>query len=99
MIPDVPIKQSDSTSMPTRIIAVVLTEMPLPLSPTEKLSISTVDPFSALTCICPSDNYEVLVINGHQLNQRTHEMLQRAERIYSGIIDITGDAINPGILY
>lgn len=30
------------------------------------------------------------------MNQRTHEMLQRAECIYGGIIDITGDAITQG---
>lgn len=47
-------------------------------------------------CPKPSDNYEVLEINGHQLNMRTFEMLQTAQDLYDGPIDITGDAITQG---
>ena len=47
-------------------------------------------------CKKPSDDYSLLEINGHQLNQRTYEMLQTAQRLYSGVIDITGNAITQG---
>jgi hypothetical protein len=93
---DIPITQSGNTPTQSRTMAVLLTETPLPPSPTERSVTSTVDPFSKLTCSRPSDNYEILELNGHQLNQRTYEMLQRAKRIYGGIIDITGDAITQG---
>jgi len=47
-------------------------------------------------CREPQGNYDRIVINGHQLNQRTYEMLTYAAEIYKGIIDITGEAITQG---
>jgi len=47
-------------------------------------------------CSKPSDNYALLNINGHQINKRTFEMLQTAQALYAGAIDITGDAITQG---
>ena len=47
-------------------------------------------------CREPQGNYDRIVINGHQLNQRTYEMLTNAAEIYKGIIDITGEAITQG---
>ena len=35
-------------------------------------------------------------INGHQLNQRTYDMLVTTKALYGGVIDITGDAITQG---
>lgn len=95
-IPEVPIKQTDPNPTPTRTKPAILTEKQLPPTCTERLSISTVDPVRELACTRPSENYEILEINGHQLNQRTYKMLQRAKSIYGGIIDITGDAITQG---
>lgn len=69
-----------STSTPTK-------ETPAP----EKTS-DSVDVY----CLEPSENYEVLEINGHKLNKRTFEMLQTAQTLYDGPIDITGDAITQG---
>mgnify|MGYP001065415421 CR=1 FL=1 len=47
-------------------------------------------------CMRPSDNYDPVEINGHQLNQRTYEMLQQADFLYDGLIDITDTAITQG---
>ena len=47
-------------------------------------------------CQRPSGNYDHLSINGHSLNHRTYEMLQYAAELYSGMLDITGDAITQG---
>lgn len=47
-------------------------------------------------CKQPSDNDDLLEINGHHLNLRTFEMLSYAKTLYGGQIDITGDAITQG---
>jgi hypothetical protein len=47
-------------------------------------------------CLQPSENYDRISINGHQLNQRTYEMLTYAAQLYGGAIDITGSAITQG---
>lgn len=47
-------------------------------------------------CKEPSNNYERITINGHQLNKRTYEMLEYAASLYEGEIDITGSAITQG---
>lgn len=47
-------------------------------------------------CKEPSNNYERITINGHQLNMRTYEMLEYAASLYGGEIDITGSAITQG---
>lgn len=49
-----------------------------------------------LDCLQPSDDYSILTVNGHRLNQRTYEMLTKAAQIYDGAIDITGHAITQG---
>ena len=59
-------------------------------------STNTTPQLTKTSCIQPSDNYEILEINGHRLNQRTFEMLQKAQTLYDGPIDITGDAITQG---
>ena len=66
------------------------------LVPSEVITKATEDPPINLNCIRPSDDYSRLEINGYQLNQRTFEMLQTAQILYGGIIDITGDAITQG---
>ncbi len=47
-------------------------------------------------CLQPSDNYTILTINGHKLNQRTYEMLTYAASLYAGPLEITGSAITQG---
>lgn len=47
-------------------------------------------------CRIPSDDYSILNINGHKLNQRTYDMLEYAATLYSGLIDITGGSITQG---
>jgi len=44
----------------------------------------------------PSDNYDIITVNDHRLNQRTYEMLEYAATLYAGSIDITGSAITQG---
>ncbi len=62
------------------------------LSPTLTLSPS----IELVGCLRPSDDYAILTINGHQLNQRTYEMLTNAAQLYQGPIDLIGSAITQG---
>lgn len=47
-------------------------------------------------CRRPPDDYTLLTINGHRLNQRTYEMLVYAQTLYDGPIDLTSHAITQG---
>lgn len=47
-------------------------------------------------CLQPPEDYSIIEVNGHLLNQRTYAMLQHAALIYNGPIDITGTAITQG---
>lgn len=47
-------------------------------------------------CKRPSDDYTIITINGHKLNQRTYEMLTYADTLYGGAIEITDSAITQG---
>ena len=47
-------------------------------------------------CRQPAEDYDRMWVNGHQLNQRTFEMLDYAATLYKGLIDITGSAITQG---
>lgn len=62
----------------------------------EYFAASTELPHINLACKKPSEDYSRFEINGHELNQRTFEMLQLAQILYDGIIDITGDAVTQG---
>ena len=84
-----------------------LTETPLVLTPTPSLQSPTITPLythtpsitatlSSAGCQEPGDNYERLNINGHRLNTRTVEMLEYAQSIYDGAIDLTGSALTQG---
>lgn len=67
---------------------------PSQITPTATPTITpTSEPYG---CKEPSNNYERITINGHQLNKRTYEMLEYAESLYGGEIDITGSAITQG---
>lgn len=65
-------------------------------TPQEFFAPSTALPHIGSACKKPSEDYSRIDINGYQLNQRTFEMLQLAQTLYDGIIDITGDAITQG---
>ena len=47
-------------------------------------------------CLKPSNDYTLITINDHQLNQRTYDMLVYAQSFYGGPIDITGQALTQG---
>ena len=47
-------------------------------------------------CRKPSDDYTIISVNGHRLNQRTYDMLIYAQSLYGGPIDITNRAITQG---
>lgn len=64
--------------------------------PQEFFATSQELPHIELGCKKPSEDYSRIEINGYQLNQRTFEMLQWAQILYDGIIDLTGDAITQG---
>jgi len=66
------------------------------LSPSEVITKAPEDPTMNLACMKPSEDYSSIEINGYQLNQRTFEMLQTAQMLYGGDIDITSDAITQG---
>jgi len=57
----------------------------------------TETPFpESVDCLRPPDDMTVIEVNGQKLNQRTYAMLQHAAKLYSGKIDIIGQAITQG---
>jgi hypothetical protein len=72
---------------PTRTATQIPTVTPIP-SPT-----STPEPFG---CQKPPEDYTVVEINGQTLNQRTLAMLNHAQKLYGGEIELTGYAITQG---
>jgi|GEM_PF-3597897 len=47
-------------------------------------------------CLTPPDDYDIVEINGQQLNERTIAMLTHAQTLYGGTIELTGRAITQG---
>lgn len=47
-------------------------------------------------CLPPKENYDLIVINGMLFNQRTYSMLEHAQSIYGGEIDLTGYHLTQG---
>lgn len=47
-------------------------------------------------CLKPEDNYDLTSINGMLINQRTYSMLEYAQTLYSGEIELTGYHITQG---
>lgn len=47
-------------------------------------------------CREPGDDYSLIEVNGHKLNQRTLDMLEYAYSLYGGSLDIRGPAITQG---
>ncbi len=68
-------------------------------SPTITIT-STITPTPTPTepdgCLKPEDNYELLTVNGMLLNQRTFSMLDHAQTLYGGELEITGYHLTQG---
>jgi hypothetical protein len=47
-------------------------------------------------CLTPLENYDLIIINGMLFNQRTFLMLEQAQSIYRGEIDLTGYHLTQG---
>jgi hypothetical protein len=47
-------------------------------------------------CLRPPDNYDLVEINGMYINQRTFSMLEHAQSIYGGEIELTGYHLTQG---
>jgi len=77
----------------------------LPVTPTQTLTHTPPEPTSTATitptpepagCRTPPEEYELVTIDGYLFNQRTIDMLDYAQSIYGGEIDLTGSAITQG---
>lgn len=79
-----------STATPTR--TQTKTATPYPTTPVPTATPTTIEDI----CKKPSDNYERISVNSHRINQRTFEMLEYANKLYGGEIDVSGEAITQG---
>jgi hypothetical protein len=77
------------TPEPTRTFTPTFTPT---ITPTLRPTIS-VEPAG---CVRPPDDYTRVDLHGFELNQRTIFMLQHAQELYGGEIDLTGSAITQG---
>lgn len=89
----------EASKTPTVISTLTPTITPSPsptltLTPTSTPTITfTPQPFG---CLEPPDDYERVLVNGWLLNRRTLAMLEHAEELYGGEIEISGYAITQG---
>jgi hypothetical protein len=81
-------KQSSRTPSPTQ------TNTPTS-QPTSSIS-PTAAIIEDVDCLKPEENYELVEINGMLINQRTYSMLEHAQSIYQGEIELTGYHITQG---
>ncbi len=63
--------------------------------PTETLT-PTPEPLDSEGCLKPDENYDLKTINGMVINQRTYSMLEYAQTLYGGELEITGYHITQG---
>lgn len=71
-----------------------VTLTPLPAQPSETLTQTpTLEPAG---CRKPPEAYDLVDIDGNLFNQRTIDMLEHAQILYGGEIDLTGSAITQG---
>ncbi len=72
------------------------TVSPIPkITPTITFT-STQDFIEPEGCFKPSEDYSLISINGMTINQRTFEMLEHAQSIYKGELDLTGYHLTQG---
>ncbi|NPV77258.1 MAG: hypothetical protein HPY59_12920 [Anaerolineae bacterium] len=98
-------KNLNASPMPTSELTPTatqtLTTTPVQITPTVTETV-TPDPTgdSSLLdppgCKLPPEDYTLLTVNGFLLNNRTFAMLQHAEKLYGGELEITGHAITQG---
>lgn len=76
----------------------LLISTPTPTHTNTKTIVTTLTPaFSEPEeCLKPEDNYELTTINGMLINQRTYSMLEYAQTLYKGEIELTGYHITQG---
>ena len=102
-IPSVPATAfSTSTSAPTSTSTLIITSQPS-ITPTDVPSftptiVSTPTPefIEPENCLQPSENYDLVEINGMYINHRTFSMLEHAQSIYGGEIELTGYHLTQG---
>lgn len=84
------------TAVPTSAPSATATAAPT-LAPTPSPTPIDIDFFEPAGCKKPSDDYtHIKVDEDWRFNQRTLEMLQYAQELYGGSIDLTGRAITQG---
>lgn len=100
--PEIPQTQSTSAVSPTATTTILSsptsTLEPTPL-PTETLTPTitpTQKPSEPEGCLKPEENYDLITINGMLINQRTFSMLEHAQTLYGGELEITGYHITQG---
>jgi hypothetical protein len=99
---EIPQTQSTSDFPPTvtntLLSSPTSTSNPTPL-PTETLT-PTITPTQETSepegCLQPEENYDLKTINGMLINQRTFSMLEQAQTLYGGELEITGYHITQG---
>jgi len=91
-----------STFSPPATAMVTLTKQPsqTPTSVPFYTSTSSTTPTQELiepdNCLAPQENYDLIEINGMLINKRTFLMLEHAQSIYGGEIELTGYHLTQG---
>lgn len=75
--------------------ATVTASIPQP-TPTITGTTTPIPTIEPAECKAPPEDYELVNINGNWLNKRTLAMLEYAQALYNGEIDLTGYAITQG---
>ncbi len=81
-----------ATHTPTTTYTISPTPSPT-LTPTVQPSSTPIGPAG---CLKPSDEYDLIEINGYYINQRTYKMLLHAQEIYGGELQLTGYHLTQG---
>ncbi|MDO9087084.1 MAG: hypothetical protein Q7U53_12830 [Anaerolineaceae bacterium] len=85
---------STQTSTPT-----ITATSTVPVLPTKTPTVSNTPTPAFIepdNCLEPQENYDLVVINGMYINQRTFSMLEHAQSIYGGEIELTGYHLTQG---
>lgn len=91
-----------STSAPTSTFTLTITSQPsntpthVPSFTPTISSTSTPEFTEPVNCLKPQENYDLVKINGMNINQRTFSMLEHAQSIYGGEIELTGYHLTQG---
>ena len=93
---------STSTSAPTATFTLTITSQPsitptyVPFFTVTISSTPTPEFYEPENCLKPQENYDLIEINGMYINQRTFSMLEHAQSIYGGEIELTGYHLTQG---